>query len=150
MKTLHSAVTWDEGMAFTVEQDGHTLTLDAEADFGGADRGMRPKGLVLSAILGCTAMDVIAMLKKMRVPIERFSVDADGDLADEHPKRYTAIRVRYTFTGPEDVNTERIRRAVNLSTEKYCGVIETLRSSVPMTFHIQFNGEPLPLWAPRS
>jgi len=147
MKTLHSTVTWDSGMAFTAEQDGHTFTLDAEPEHGGTDRGVRPKPLVLTAVLGCTGMDVVAMLKKMRVPITGLSLASDGDLADAHPRRYTAIRVRYAFTGPDGMNTERIRRAVHLSTEKYCGVIDTLRGTVPLSYEITINEAPVPLWA---
>ena len=148
MKTLESTATWAEGMAFDILQDGHQLTLDADADFGGKDRGAHPKGLLLTSLLGCTGMDVIAILQKMRVPVSGFEVHADGDLADEHPRRYTAIRLRYTFTGPEGLNTERIRRAVYLSENNYCGVMATLRAAVPISTEVWVNGTPFPAWEP--
>lgn len=146
VKTLESTGTWTGGMAFSVEQDGHALLLDAEAEFGGQDGGVRPKALLLTSALGCTGMDVVSILQKMRVPVAQVVVHAEGDLADAHPRRYTAIRLRYTFTGPEGLNTERIRRAVHLSEHDYCGVLATLRAAVPIHTEIWINGTAYPAW----
>jgi putative redox protein len=79
---------WLGNMAFEAEVNGHTLVLDAIPEVGGENRGPRPKPLMLAALAGCTAMDVISILKKMRVPVEKFNVRAQGDLTDEHPKHF--------------------------------------------------------------
>ncbi len=146
MNTLQSTVTWNDGMSFEAELDGYTLMVDAAPEQGGQDRGPRPKGLLLTSLLGCTGMDVVAILKKMRVPIEKFTVHADGDLTTEHPKRFERVVLRYTFAGPEDMSVERIRRAVYLSETRYCGVMATVRASVDVRTEIVVNGETIPAW----
>jgi putative redox protein len=133
-----SQVTWQDGMAFDVEVDGHRLTVDAEEEFGGKDRGPRPKPLLLSALGGCTAMDVVSMLKKMRVPFDSFSVMVDGVLAEEHPKVYRSIRLTYTFTG-EALDRSKIERAVELSQTRYCGVTAMVQFTTDITHEIKLN-----------
>jgi putative redox protein len=136
--TPTSQVTWQDGMAFDVEVDGHRLTVDAEEEFGGKDRGPRPKPLLLSALGGCTAMDVVSMLKKMRVPFDSFSVMVDGVLAEEHPKVYRSIRLTYTFTG-EALDRSKIERAVELSQTRYCGVTAMVQFTTDITHEIKLN-----------
>jgi putative redox protein len=133
-----SQVTWQDGMAFDVEVDGHRLTVDAEEEFGGKDQGPRPKPLLLSALGGCTAMDVVSMLKKMRVPFDSFSVVVDGVLAEEHPKVYRSIRLTYTFTG-EALDRSKIERAVELSQTRYCGVTAMVQFTTDITHEIKLN-----------
>lgn len=131
---------WQEEMTFEVEQDGHHFLIDAGAQVGGRDKGPRPKGLLLSALAGCTAMDVISILKKMRVPVERFAVRVEGELTEEHPKRFTTITVHYEIEGPEEMSEKKIKRAVQLSEEAYCGVSATLRPGVELKTKIRVNG----------
>lgn len=133
-----SQVTWQDGMAFDIEVDGHRLTVDAEEQFGGKDRGPRPKPLVLSSLGGCTAMDVVSILKKMRVSFDSFSVVVDGVLAEEHPKVYRSIRLTYTFTG-EALDRDKIERAVELSQTRYCGVTAMLQFTTDITHEIKLN-----------
>jgi putative redox protein len=125
-------------MAFDVEVDGHRLTVDAEGEFGGQDRGPRPKPLVLSALGGCTAMDVVSILKKMRVPFDNFAVGVDGVLAEGHPKVYRSIRLTYTFTG-DSLDREKIERAVQLSQTRYCAVSAMLQFTTDITHEIRLN-----------
>lgn len=127
-------------MSFDAHLDGHTITVDAAPDVGGQDRGPRPKGLTLVSLAGCTAMDVVSILRKMRVEVARFEVAVDGDLAAEHPKRFERIAVRYEIDGP-DVDPAKVRRAVDLSRERYCGVIATLRPAVELAYEVWINGE---------
>lgn len=133
-----SQVTWQDGMAFEVEVDGHRLTIDAEEEHGGTDRGPRPKPLVLSSLGGCTAMDVVSILKKMRVPFDTFSVKVAGVLAEEHPKVYRSIHLIYSFTG-EKLDRSKIERAVELSQTRYCGVTGMLQFTSDITHEIRLN-----------
>lgn len=139
---LQSRVTWKDGMAFDTELEGFHLTVDADPEFGGRGLGPKPKGLLLSALLGCTAMDVIAILGKMRVTPDAFEVSAVGTLDDELPKAYRAITLRYDFRGP-DLPAHKLRRAVQLSEERYCGVRATLAPVVDIKSEIWVNGERL-------
>lgn len=128
-------VTYTDGMAFDVELQGHHFAVDAEAQVGGSDRGPRPKALLLSALAGCTGMDVVAILKKMRMPFASFSVDVSGELTDEHPKVFRALHVTYRFTG-EELDRAKIERAVELSQTTYCGVTAMLRKTAEITTEI--------------
>lgn len=137
---MESKVVYQSGMAFQAELNGHTFLIDGEAHVGGEDKGPRPKGLLLTALAGCTAMDVISILHKMRIEPTRFEVAADGTLADEHPKRFTEIVVRYLFEGA-DLPLDKLQKAVTLSEERYCGVSATLRPAVQMRHEIWINGK---------
>ena len=110
-----------EDLAFNVELQGHTFMVDADEQYGGKDRGPRPKALLLSGLAGCTGMDVASILGKMQMPYDSFAIEVDAETNDEHPIVYTRIVMRYIFTG-ENVDRSRIEKAVKLSTQKYCGV----------------------------
>jgi putative redox protein len=139
---LKSTVVWRDGMAFDAELEGHKFTIDADEQFGGRGLGPRPKGLLATALAGCTAMDVIAILGKMRVEVDSFEVSADATLTDEHPKKYQSITVRYSFTG-DDLPAKKLRRAIALSEERYCGVSATIAPTVELVHEIFVNGVPL-------
>ncbi|HNQ66989.1 MAG TPA: OsmC family protein [Bacteroidales bacterium] len=133
-------IKWDGKMSFVSEVDGHRITIDAKQDLGGDDRGPRPKPLILTALGGCTAMDVISILKKMRVNIKTFEVKVDGALTDEHPKHYFEITVNYNITG-DDINHESVKKAVALSEERYCGVSYILKKALKINSRVFINGE---------
>lgn len=139
---LQSTVVWKDGLAFDAELEGFHLTIDADEEFGGRNLGPRPKGLLLTSLIGCTAMDVIAILGKMRVEVDSFQVSSDGELADEHPKKFESVVVRYEFTGA-DLPERKLRRAVALSEQRYCGVRATLEPVVDMRHEIWVNGAQL-------
>lgn len=136
-------VVWQDEMAFEVQQDGHTFLIDAHEGVGGRDKGPRPKGLVLSGLAGCTGMDVISILKKMRVAVDRFAVEVDAELADEHPKRYTSGVVRYRLWGT-DMPLKKVRRAVQLSEDTYCGVSAMLKETMTLESEIWVNDVQIP------
>ncbi len=119
-------VTWTGDMSFEADVNGFKLQLDADEKVGGHNKGPRPKPLTLASLGGCTGMDVISILKKMRVEPEWFNVEVDGELTEEHPKYYHKIHLTYTFKG-KDLDREKLEKAVNLSQERYCGVSELLR-----------------------
>jgi putative redox protein len=92
---------WLENMAFKTQLNGHELILDASPEGGGEDRGPRPKILMMVALAGCTGMDVVSILRKMRVEVEGFNVRVEGELTEEHPKHYTSMKVIYEFKGKD-------------------------------------------------
>lgn len=132
-------LTWQDAMAFKAELNDHTITLDADSSVGGNNQGVRPKPLMLVALAGCTSMDIVSILKKMKVEPKRFAVAVEGTLSDEHPKVYTRFHIIYRFTG-EDLDPEKIDKAINLSQEKYCGVTAMYRSFAQVTHEVVING----------
>lgn len=131
-------ITWKDGMAFDIELEGRTIGVDAAEAFGGRGYGPKPKSLMLSALAGCTGMDVVSILRKMRMPFDGLHIKVDGDLTDEHPKVYHRIHLVYTFTGSE-LDPAKIERAVKLSQEQYCGVSAMLAKTAEITYEIKQN-----------
>jgi len=119
---------WTEDMSFEADVNGHKIIIDADDKVGGKDRGPRPKPMMLLALGGCTGMDVVSILKKMRVELDAFSVDVEATMTDEHPKYYDHFTIIYKFKG-KDLPMAKLEKAVNLSQERYCGVSEMLRKS---------------------
>jgi len=132
---MQSTVTWTSGMAFTAHQGGHSIPLDAPRASGGMDSGASPKGLLLSGLGGCTGIDVVSILEKMRVPLEGFEVQASAELTEEHPKVFSSIHLRYAFRG-KDLVREKLEKAVILSMDRYCGVSAMLAKAAPITWEI--------------
>lgn len=129
-------IKWLEKMAFSAEVNGHEMILDAAEKVGGENRGPRPKPLMLTALAGCTGMDVVSILKKMRVELDDFNVVVEGDLTEEHPKQFTQMHVIYEFTG-KNLPLEKLQKAVNLSEDRYCGVSATYRKAFGITSEIK-------------
>jgi putative redox protein len=123
-------------MAFEAEVNGHRILVDAATGVGGENRGPRPKPLMLAALGGCTGMDVISILKKMRVDVRSFNVKVTGDLVDEHPRRYARMHVVYEFEG-DDLPMDKLERAVSLSEERYCGVSAVYKEVMELTSEIK-------------
>ena len=132
---MESTVVWKDGLAFTAHQGGHAIALDASREAGGQDSGASPKGLLLSGLGGCTGIDVVAILAKMRVSVDGFRVLVSADLTDEHPKVFKRIHVRYAFQG-RDLPMDKLERAVALSMERYCGVSAMLAKAAPIDWDI--------------
>jgi len=131
-------VKWAGDMAFETSIDGHRIIVDAKPEAGGFNKGPRPKPLLMLSLAGCTAMDVISILKKMKVEIKDFQIKVEGDITEEHPKHFTKIHLIYEFTGT-DLPTDKINHAIELSQEKYCGVSATLKKSVHISYEIKLN-----------
>ena len=124
---------WAGNMAFEAEINDYKLMMDASPEVGGEERGPRPKPLTLASLGGCTGMDVISILKKMKVVPEYFNIEIDGELTEEHPKYYHKIHLQYQFKG-KDLPIEKLKKAVSLSQEKYCGVNELLKKGAEVTY----------------
>jgi putative redox protein len=136
MTTQSVDVEWASAMAFKADINGHELMLDLDEAAGGTNLGPKPKPLLLVSLGGCTAMDVISILKKMRVEPDFFNVKVEGDITEEHPKHFTKIRLIYEFRG-KDLPFDKLQKAVELSLDSYCGISETLRSSVEIVSEIR-------------
>ncbi len=135
MKEERITTSWLDKMAFETEVNGHKLTLDAVEKVGGLDRGPRPKPLMKLSLAGCTAMDVISILKKMRVEPDDFKVHVDGELTEEHPVHYSAMHITYEFVG-KNLPKAKIKKAVNLSQDRYCGVSFLYKKVMKITHEI--------------
>jgi putative redox protein len=131
---------WNGDMEFDSELNGHHMTIDANAEVGGHDKGPRPKGLLLTALTGCTGMDVVSILKKMKVDNYEFWLEADADQTSEHPKHYSKIYLAYNFKG-QDLPVAKIKKAVKLSEDSYCGVSFMLKKAADFETKIFINGE---------
>jgi putative redox protein len=123
------------GMAFETELNGHKFYLDAVEEVGGKNTGPRPKGLMMVALAGCTGMDVVSILRKMRVEYDDLNIEVEGDLAEEHPKKFTGMKVIYRFKG-KNLSLDKIQKAVDLSRERYCGVSANYNASFPVDHEI--------------
>lgn len=129
---------WLGGMSFNTETIGGSITLDADEAAGGKGNGVRPKALMLVALSGCTSIDVASLLKKMRVDVVGFKVAVTAELTEDHPKYYHKVKVDYHFTG-EDIDKEKVKKAVNLSVDRYCGVYEMFRKFSDISFEIHYD-----------
>ncbi len=128
--------SWLGNMQFDAVVSGHHLLMDALPAVGGTDSGPRPKELMLASLAGCTGMDVISILKKMRVEVEKFDIDITANLTEEHPKHYIGMHISYVFSG-ENLDVEKLVKAVELSQDRYCGVSAAYRKAMEITYEIK-------------
>jgi len=128
---------WKEGMQFEADAPGGKIKLDAADDFGGLGKGNRSKPLMLVALAGCTGIDVVSILNKMQVPTGGFSLEVEAEPSDEHPKIYKKTHIVYRFKSDEK-HREKIERAVDLSFNKYCGVVAMFKAFSVVTKEIVF------------
>lgn len=130
---------WKGNMKFESDNpSGHTLIIDAGKDSGGEGAGLRPKALMLSALAGCSGLDVISILDKMKVKLDDYKMVIRGVLSEEHPKYYHKVNVEYHFYG-SSLNENKIRKAVKLSDDKYCGVMEMFKKFAKINIDIIFH-----------
>jgi len=134
-----SKAKYSSKMAFEITQGEHKFFIDAHTENGGENRGPSPKGLLLSGLIGCTGMDVVSILKKMHSPFDDMEITAECDLTEEHPKVFKDITLKFLLSGTE-LDYDKIKRAVDLSMEKYCGVSAMLRKNSAIIPEIYLNG----------
>ena len=136
---MRAIVKRADGLTFLGKADSnHWVVMDGKGVNGGSDAAASPKELVLMALGACSAFDVEGILKKRRLDVTRFEVELDADVAEEHPKVFTEVRVTYRLEGV--VPTPEVERAVHLSQEKYCSVGAMLRRAVPIRWNVVVNG----------
>lgn len=129
-------VKWIGDMAFEAAIKEHIVLMDANEDSGGHNNGPRPKPLLMASLAGCTGMDVISILNKMKVESKGLNIRVEGIIAEDHPKIYTSMHLIYEFEG-ENLPMDRLIRAIELSQEKYCGVSLSLQKAMPVTWEIK-------------
>lgn len=130
---MKAQVTWQGGMQFEGTSDsGHTLVLDSAPEVGGANNGFRPMELMAISLAGCTAMDVISILRKKRQEITSFEVIVEAPRAQEHPHVFTAMEITYVLRG-KGIDPAAVERAMQLSEDKYCPAQAMLRKAAPIS-----------------
>ncbi|GIK58192.1 MAG: OsmC family protein [Chloroflexi bacterium] len=138
---MEAKVTWNKGLQFTATTpDGVSLEIESSALPGEQKKGMSPMQLLAVATIGCTAMDVISILEKMRQDVTGFEVNFNGERAADHPKVFTDIEVEYVVYG-RDLAPDKVEKAVNLSIERYCSVHAMLAKAVPIHHTIRIIAE---------
>lgn len=128
-------VTWLSNMAFEVNSDNHKFIIDVDENNGGNNQGCRPKPLMLAALGGCTGMDVVSILKKMKVNFDYFNVKVEGNLTEDHPKHFTDMKIIYEFRG-DNLDINKIEKSIQLSLDKYCGVNAVYKKALNVTYEI--------------
>lgn len=137
MNTTKSHTKWLGNLAFESTNPGGTIRIDASKEQDGSGEGLRPKALMLNSLAGCSAMDIANLVKKMRVEIDTFTIDVEGDLTDTEVQTYHTFRVNYTFFG-NNLDREKLEKIVKLSTEKYCGVMIMFRQFAKIEIKINY------------
>lgn len=131
---MKAKVTYVKGLQFVGESEtGHAIVMDGNREFGGEDTGPRPMELLLIGLGGCTGMDVVSILKKKKQELEGLEIIIDGKKAEEHPKRFTDITIEFRVKG-KNLSEEAVKRAIELSMEKYCSVKATLEAETKVSF----------------
>lgn len=129
---MNTVVEWDKkGMMHfsATAASGHTVEMDAVKAGGGDEQGFSPKGLLLVALGGCTAMDVLPILRKMHQEVTDYHLEIKGTVHEEHPRKFDKIVVEHVLTG-HDLKQEMVDKAIALSHDKYCGISACLAGSV--------------------
>jgi len=127
-----SKTTWQRNMTFTGSAwSGHEVTMDAGDEFGGEDSAVRPMELVLIGLAGCTGMDVVSLLRKMRVPFEGLELNIKAGKTEEHPRVFSRIDIEYVVRG-DGIDPAKVEKAITLSQDRYCSVSAMLRKHCPV------------------
>lgn len=137
---MKAQLHWQGQMTFESEIRGHRHIVDAKAEHGGKELGPSPKEMLLEAIAGCTAMDVVSLMKKTRVEFEKFEIQIEAETTETHPKVFQEVRIDYQVIG-QNPDLAKIQKAVDLSLTKYCGVSAMVSKVSPITYTITINGE---------
>lgn len=130
---------WIDGLQMLSEAEtGHGLPLASRLNNDEILHGIRPVELILHALAGCSGMDVISILNKMKQPVEKFWIEVEGERANEHPKVFTKIQITYYFQG-KGIEPDKVERAIQLSHDKYCSVSAMLKNACEITSSYRIN-----------
>jgi putative redox protein len=139
MLTHNVTTTWKGKMQFeSTNPSGETLLINAGEENGGEGAGLRPKALMLSALAGCSGLDVASLIEKMKLDVSDFKIETSANLTEEDPKIYDMVSLEYHFYG-SNLNKERLKKTVDLSLEKYCGVMEMFKQFAKVEVKIFFH-----------
>ena len=131
MDQHHVSTVFNEGMSFTANIDDHKTRMDT-ADDAGNNSGPGPKKLMLASLAGCTGIDIVSILNKIKISFSEFSIDTDAMLTNDHPRIYNEVHIIYKIKIAVG-DRLKMEKAVKLSEEKYCGVLAMFRSFAKMT-----------------
>ncbi|MGI9533153.1 OsmC family protein [Lutimonas sp.] len=131
---------WEGQMLFNADTLGGNFKIDAAEESGGQGKGVRPKALMLTSLAGCTGMDIVSLLKKMRAEVDDLDINVSGELTEKHPKIYNKVTLEYVFYG-EDLKKDKIEKAIQLSAEKYCGVMEMFKQFAEITTVVSYKAK---------
>jgi len=129
-------VKWIDGMAFEADVTGYKIMIDADQDHGGQQKGPNPKPLMMVALAGCTGMDIVSLLKKMRVDYDELSIFIEGELSEEHPKKFEKMTVIFRLKGNQ-IDRKKVEKAIDLSREKYCGVSASYKDVMEIKYKLE-------------
>jgi putative redox protein len=130
-------VDWQGDLEFKNQlPSGHELTVDAAEKSGGQNKGPRPMELLLSGLAGCTGIDVVLILNKMKTDVEDFQMELEAERAEEAPKLFTKIHIKYKFKGKK-LDERKVERAIKLSEEKYCSASNSLNAEITSSYEIE-------------
>ncbi len=135
-----TTLAWKNDLTFDAEVNGYNITLDTTAENGGHESGPRPKPLLLAALGGCSGMDVVSILKKMKFADFDYKIEMEADSTQSHPMVYHTIRMKHVLTG-KDLVADKVIKAVVLSREQYCGVYAMLSKAAQINVSVILNGE---------
>lgn len=127
MKTV---TTWKKKHEFESRQNNNTIKLD-----GSKENGFSPKALLLTGLAGCSGIDVVDILEKMRVEFSDFTIDTEAEQTEEHPKVFKEILITYKMK-TDKINGDKVKKAIDLSLEKYCGVSAMLKKNSPINYKL--------------
>jgi len=134
---MKATVNWKENMTFVGTPDsGFNVLMDTDPSVGGTNSGMRPMEMIALGLAGCTAMDVISILRKKQLDVTQFEVKVDAPRSEEHPKVFTSAVINYLVTG-RDITESAMLRAIELSATKYCPAQTMLQQAFPMDLHYE-------------
>ena len=141
MTTHNVTTTWKKKMQFeSTNPSGETVLINVGEENGGEGAGLRPKAMMLASLAGCSGLDVASLIEKMRLEVEDFKIETIANLTEEEPKIYDQVTVEYHFYGA-NLNEDKLQRAVDLSVEKYCGVMEMFRKFATVEVKTFFHKE---------
>jgi putative redox protein len=136
---MNTTVRWIDGMMMVGESaSGHAIVMDGPENLGGKNLGVRPMEMLLLGMGGCTTVDVVSTLKKMRETVNDCRVEISADRADEHPKTFTKIHLHFVIDGT-DLNEKKVAKAVSLSADKYCSASIMLGKMADITHDFSIN-----------
>jgi putative redox protein len=136
MATHETEIKWVGDLRFDALQNGRTIRIDGDAEH--VSTGVRPKALILTSLAGCTGIDVVDMLTKMRVQFTDFSMKVTGDLTEDHPRTYHTVHLTYVIRLVNPADKDKMEKAVKLSEEKYCGVSAMIRKFADLQVKIEY------------
>jgi putative redox protein len=135
MSTVRAKLTYTNGLQFVGQADsGHAIVLDSDSGVGGQNSGLRPMELLAIGLGGCSGMDVASILKKKKEKLSGLEINVEAKKAEDHPQKYTDMRIEFIVKG-KNLSEEAVKKAIQLSMDKYCSVKATLEGTAAISFN---------------